>query len=112
MTASEIREVFSAANVQAAYLIASALEDAGIMVHVVGEQLQNAVGDLPAVAINPRLWVGAEDFDRARSLVAQLHTERGESALQSSWICPECGEENAPAFDLCWQCQHERVGLE
>lgn len=108
MTPSEIREVYSAADAQEAYLVASALEDAGILVHVVGDQLQNAVGDLPAGAINPRLWVAAEDVDRARSLIAQLQAQGGESAPQSPWTCPACGERNASTFDLCWKCQHER----
>ncbi|MEN6497125.1 MAG: DUF2007 domain-containing protein [Thermoguttaceae bacterium] len=108
MASSEIREVYAAANVQEAYLIASALEDAGIMVHVVGDQLQNAVGDLPAVAINPRLWVCSDDLERARSIIAGLHCELSEPGEETTWTCPECGETNAGTFDLCWKCQHDR----
>lgn len=108
MATPEIREVYAAASVQEAYLVASALEDAGIMVHVVGDQLQNAVGELPAVAINPRLWVYAEDFERARTIIAGLPSERSETDEQADWTCPECGETNAGTFDLCWKCQHDR----
>ena len=70
MADSELREVYSAADTQDAHFIKAALEDAGIDARVVGDHLQNAVGDLPFVAIAPRVWVRSDDFEKARAIIA------------------------------------------
>ena len=110
MADSELREVYSAADTQDAHFIKAALEDAGIDARVVGDHLQNAVGDLPFVAIAPRVWVRSEDFDKARTFIA-AHQEMGRqsrAAAATEWKCPECGEANEPSFDICWNCQAAR----
>lgn len=106
MKDSEVREVYSADNTQEAYLVKAALEEAGIEAHVVGDHLQNAVGDLPAVAIAPRVWVRAENFEQARKIIAEHRSRRRpESTPASGWKCAACGERNEPSFDICWKCQ-------
>jgi hypothetical protein len=110
MPDSELREVYSAADTQDAHFIRAALEDAGINARVVGDHLQNAVGDLPFVAIAPRVWVRSEDFDKARAIIA-AHQQEGRqpsAASATEWKCAECGETNEPSFEICWNCQATR----
>lgn len=73
--------------------------------------MQSAVGDLPAVAIAPRVWVGSEDFEKARRVVAALEETRRhpKAAPASDWQCAECGETNGPAFEMCWKCRSARA---
>ena len=106
MAGSEPREVYSAADTQEAHFIKAALEEAGIAARVVGDHLQNAVGDLPAVAIAPRVWVQSEKFDEARKIIADQQAGRQGSATPATeWKCAECGEPNEPSFEICWNCQ-------
>jgi hypothetical protein len=113
MADSEPREVYSAANAQEAHFIKTALEEAGVEAHVVGDHLQNAVGDLPAVAIAPRVWVNAENFDRARTIIADTQARHQPGATPASqWKCAGCSETNEPSFEICWNCQAARSGKE
>ena len=106
MVETELLEVYSADNVPEAYLVKAALEAAGIEARVVGDHLQNAVGDLPAIAIAPRVWVHAENFDHARKIIDQQQARRqSTSGSAIGWKCAQCGEPNGPSFEICWQCQ-------
>lgn len=105
----ELREVYSADNTQEAHLVKAALEDAGIEARVVGDHLQNAIGDLPAVAIAPRVWVRTENFDQARKIIADHQARRQSNATHATeWKCAACGEHNGPSFEICWNCQATR----
>ncbi len=110
MADSELREVYSAADTQDAHFIMAALDEAGIDARVVGDHLQNAVGDLPFVAIAPRVWVRSEDFDKARAIIAarQQVGRQPNAASATEWKCAECGETNEPSFEICWNCQATR----
>ncbi len=109
----EPREVYSAADIQDANFIKYELEEAGIEARVVGDHLQNAVGDLPSVTIAPRVWVNAENFDRARKIISDHQAQRRSSAMPASeWKCAECGEPNEPSFEICWNCQAAQGGEE
>jgi hypothetical protein len=109
MTASGLREVYSAANIQEAQLLSAALEEAGIESRVVEDRLLNAVPSLPAASVAPRIWVRAEDVDRARIVVEEaLARHQAEGTSKSDWECAACGEKNGPSFDICWSCQADR----
>ena len=109
MAGSELCEVYSASDLPEAQLIQSVLEQEGIQAQVVGDHLQNAVGDLPAMAIAPRVWVRTVDAERAREVIDQhQRSRRAATAPESEWTCAACGETNEPTFDLCWNCQAER----
>jgi hypothetical protein len=113
MTDSELREVYTAADTQEAHLVQMALDAAGIKSRVVGDHLQNAVGDLPAIAISPRIWVRTSDFNQARQIILEHQGDRASAVRDSApWTCSHCGEDNEPNFDLCWNCQTERPRLE
>lgn len=50
------------------------------------------------------LWVKEDsDYERAREIIKQqLHQKE-----QKPWTCPNCHEENAGQFAVCWNCQTE-----
>lgn len=50
------------------------------------------------------LWVKKDgDYERAMEIIEQqLHQEE-----RKAWDCPNCGEENAGQFAVCWNCQTE-----
>jgi hypothetical protein len=106
---SRLCEVYSAATIQAAHSIKTALENAGIDSLILGDHLQNALGDLPAVAtIAPEVWVRTEYSDVAREIIAKLQGELRETKVVGTalgWECDECGESNESNFDICWNCQ-------
>ena len=106
MADSELSEVYSAAHLYEAHFIKSALEDAGIEARVVESPLLTALGELPASAIAPRVWVRTEAFDQARKIVLDYEAHRrAPKTSASEWKCSSCGELNDSSFDICWNCQ-------
>ncbi|MCE0496002.1 putative signal transducing protein [Vibrio salinus] len=77
------------------------LQKQGVDCELRNEFAGGAIGDLSPIQTWPELWVSDEYYDQAAELIAQLSDESGDD----NWICPECGEENAPSFDFCWNCQ-------
>ena len=66
-------------------------------------------GELPIDAALPQLWVeDPRDAARARELIDAFLRS---SASGPPVHCPKCGEENPPAFDLCWACGTGLEGL-
>lgn len=52
------------------------------------------------------LWVKEDaDYEKAREIIdQQIETSKQPHA---AWLCPNCGEENAGQFAVCWNCQTE-----
>jgi hypothetical protein len=107
MRDSEFAEVYNARNLTEAELLRQMLEADGIWAEVINASLQSAVGDLPYLAVSPRVRVRREDSERARHLVLALQQSRHRSP-QEDWNCPRCNETNGPAFDFCWNCTWQR----
>ena len=110
MSEIEVVEIYSAADAQEAWLIHGKLVNAGIEARVVGDHLQNAVGDLPAVSIAPRIWVNSDEVPVAQQIIENLLKELRQSKEDPgpTWSCSECSETNEPNFELCWSCQADR----
>ena len=65
----------------------------------------SVAGELPIDASLPQVWVDhAADAARAKEIIDTFLSTR---ATGPAVKCPECGEENPPAFDLCWKCGHD-----
>src|SRR4051812_20224295 len=107
--------IYSADNVQQAYLLKGLLEEQGIFARVVNDAIQIASGDLPlgwtsaAKVVVPdqdapaarRL---AEEFDRqtAHEPLADDKCEASVTAPWESWpVCPECGERRSARCPIC-----------
>lgn len=68
--------------------------------------LSSTAGETPPTEVWAELWVSREaDYSRALSLIEEaIH---GDTSA-TSWFCTNCLEDNAPAFELCWKCGHDR----
>jgi len=107
--------IYSADNVQQAYLLKGLLEERGIFARVVNDAIQIAGGDLPlgwtaaAKVVVPdqdapaarRL---AEEFDRqtAHEPLADDNRELSAAAPWDEWpVCPRCGERRSARCPIC-----------
>jgi len=85
-----------------AYLLRDLLLRHGVPARVLNEHVQGAVGELPPEAALLQVWIDrCADRGRARELLARHERERAQTGVR--W-CRSCGEENPPAFELCWRC--------
>ena len=74
-------EVYAARDLQHAYLLKAALEDAGIEARIGNENLQGGVGELPAgLATAPRIVVFRSDAQRATEVLKKLEDAAKRSA--------------------------------
>lgn len=97
-----MRKLYSAANLQEAYLLIHRLSHGGIEARVLNEHAVGAVGEIPFLHAFPEVWlVDGEDAARARAVVRDFEQVRSDGA---PWLCPSCGEENPGGFELCWRC--------
>lgn len=72
-----MRVVFSADNPIEAHLVRHALEDAGLMVFVLGEHLYGAMGELPAGGLL-QVCVPEPQLDAAQAVLRELPLAAGE----------------------------------
>jgi hypothetical protein len=78
------------------------LADRGVRARIFNANASSLAGELPIEASLPQLWVeNPGDAPRARGLIDEYLRS---SVTGSPVVCPMCGEENPPAFDLCWNC--------
>ncbi|MGW8368287.1 MAG: putative signal transducing protein [Gammaproteobacteria bacterium] len=94
-----MRNVFVAASLADASLVANLLRENGIESQTV-EKLRGNIGS-PYTEV----WVVNDgEGDRAVRLIERLNTEPGTGA---AWTCSQCGEENPSSFSICWNCSLE-----
>ena len=103
--------VYSAPVLANVMLMKQILERAGIPCHIIGEFRGGAAGEIPPIEAWPELWVVDElhagEAKRIVETTMQQTVEEGES-----WICPHCQEEIESQFDICWNCETDRPGLD
>ncbi len=93
------------------FLVANAhniLEQAGIRVVWKNEFASSAIGEIAPFDTWPELWV-VEDTDYEQAIDILSNAFNTPSAPE--WQCAQCNEQNAAAFEICWNCQTEKVGL-
>lgn len=117
MQDSTVIELYSAADSAEAYTVKNLLEQQEISARVVGDWMQTCLGDVPlGLATSPRVWVSRQDAVRAKLVLADFFAARRQpsagvvdSPALTAWTCPCCGEEVAANFDICWNCEYDRV---
>ena len=96
-----MKRLCSAANLPEAHLLAGWLTQRGIRVRILNANAAGAMGEIPVDAAAPQIWLDhPRDEERARKAVEDFRS----AASGPSRTCPACGEENPPAFELCWSC--------
>lgn len=79
-----MKEVYSPANAAEAHMLAHMLDEHGIAAHVMGEQLQGGVGELPAGGFI-KLMVADEDHAKARELILAWEREQTETPASETF---------------------------
>lgn len=74
----------------------------GIRARVFNANASSLAGELPIEASLPQLWVEADTHAQRAREVIEAYLRSGSSGPPRT--CAACGEENPPAFDLCWSC--------
>ncbi|WP_455198671.1 putative signal transducing protein [Kaarinaea lacus] len=95
-------KIYSAGNIQDAYLLHGLLLDAGIESRVLNEYAQGGVGEIPFTQAYPEIWLVDElDTDRARKIIRQFE-QQGNTG--EDIYCTQCHEKNPETFETCWHC--------
>lgn len=91
-----MKKIFSSQDVTLVSLHQSILETNGIRTFLKNYYLTGGIGDIPANAVLPELWIyDDEQYDLANSLLTK--------PIESPWTC-RCGERIAGQFAQCWKC--------
>lgn len=108
MNTNRVCELYFGNDQVEARTAAEALRTDGIAARLIEDDVEVS-GDFPFRTV--RIWVPEKDRDRGRRLLTEHFTERRVHHDQGTqWLCPECGEPNGSAFDLCWNCRAARSG--
>ena len=96
-------KLYSAENLQTAYLIQQQLTQAGIACRLLNEYAQGGIGELSFTHAYPEIWLDdVHDIDRARQIIACF--EQADKNIGNHY-CPRCQEPNPATFEVCWRCQ-------
>ncbi len=96
-----MKKLYMARENPEAELLTGLLEQRGIACSIRNESVLNAMG--PLVFCYPEVWIlNDDDFPAAQQILEDWQTEPSQE--QTSWKCPECGEEIDAQFDACWRC--------
>lgn len=91
------------------FLVANArnlVENAGIAVKLKNEYAAGGVGDLSPFDAWLELWVLEDkDYQHAIEIIGSSLSSEG----AKPWICDFCNEQNDSSFEVCWNCQREKV---
>jgi len=95
-----MKKILASQNITILNFYKQLLEDNGIQCNIKNYFLTAGVGDLPANAVVPELWVLNDD--QAAEAKALLASSKG-----TDWRC-ECGEKIEGQFEQCWKCGKSR----
>lgn len=95
-----MKKIFSSQDVTLVSFYQALLEDNGIAAMVKNYYLTGGIGDLPANACVPELWILDDTQEQAA-------TELIKVPHGAPWQC-ECGERMGAQFSQCWKCGRVR----
>ena len=104
------KNIYSAANSTEAYLIRGILDQYSIETMFSGEVLSIGVGELPADVLQVQILVNENKYSEAMSIISNYEKTLREPAKDgTSWHCEECNKVNPETFEICWNCQANRL---
>jgi len=95
--------VFSHDNAMVVHNIKNILENNHIRCTLKNEFGGSAAGEVPPIEVWPEIWVDALQSDKALTLIDDVVNATND---KTHWRCSNCSEENPPAFEICWSCEH------
>ena len=83
--------------------IKNILEAKDITCLIKNDRLSSIAGEIPVGEAWPELWV-VDNINEvwAKELIKESETTQIQG---EKWTCENCGEEHAPQFKDCWNCQ-------
>ena len=99
-------EIYRSKNSLSAQMMQLALRESGIDVRIDGEQLQSALGELPAWNISPRILVDPTQTERALEVIRKIESQRLADDEFSACIdrCLACGHSMGHDDVKCASC--------
>jgi hypothetical protein len=94
-------------------MLRNLLEREGLWARVEGDMMEvYPIMPQHGILSQIRVVVPADQLETARVLVDAFDSGDLAEVLErpGPWVCPSCGEENGPAFEVCWNCQTPRDG--
>ena len=104
------KKIYSAANSIEAHMIQGLLERNSIETNLSGEGLAIATGGLPTDVIQVDILVEEEKHAEALEIISNYEEILRQPAQDGeSWECEECNKVNPDTFEICWNCQANRM---
>jgi len=105
-------KLYSTNDATEANLLRNALEHEGVRAVVIDTK----PGFSHLAIWHPNLiWVSADELDQARAVLEQFRAQRAAGSRDDPrdppWTCPNCGEAVDGHFDVCWNCEQARPGI-
>lgn len=95
-------KIFSAGNLQDAYLLQSLLIEAGIEIKILNEFAQGGTGEIPFTQAYPEIWLINDcDINKAKEIITAFEQRPNDIG---NCVCKKCGEPNPDTFEICWRC--------
>ncbi|MEW4528429.1 DUF2007 domain-containing protein [Maioricimonas sp. JC845] len=104
MNSSSPIQIYSAASIQEATLVAQLLSRNGIDARVVSDSLVTVTGEVPAQLVGVPVWVPADEEQQARDIIAAFDEERAAEDETPQLFCYHCGAGLAEQVDVCPTC--------
>ena len=93
-----------------AHLIQGLLELEAIETNLLGEDLSIAMGSLPTQVAQVEILVNDEKYAEALEIISHYEEIVRQPAKDGeSWECAECNKVNPDTFEICWNCQANRM---
>ena len=104
------KKIYSAANSTEAHLIQGLFEHDSIHTRLSGEHLAVAAGGLPADVFQIDILVDETMYAEALRIIS-TYEEILRQPVQDgrSWECEDCKKINPDSFEICWNCQSNRL---
>lgn len=107
----QLKTIATFAAAEEAHIARNVLMIEGVAAYLDSANIAGALGLSGSIMCEVKLQVGEADEQRAREILAQKTTIL-QDAAGNIRICPKCGAEAPPSFEVCWSCQSPLGGDE
>lgn len=97
--------LYKASSLADAHLLRDLLEEDGLDVCIVNENLHSLIGELPFGMVLPEVWVKDSRHVFMARAVLEEYLKRKAKPVTGERSCAACGEQNPENFEVCWKCR-------